>query len=354
MITVVGAGKIGGAIIDFLSDSYDLAVIDISSESLKKIEGAKKYKGSVIDNKDVIERSQIVISALPGSASFETIFKIINMGKSVVDISYMEEDPFVLDKISKEKRVLFIPDAGFAPGLSNVLSGHLYKKMDSIKKIEIYVGGLPQKKIPPLDYTITWSVEGLIDEYTRPARVIKNYKVIKVDPLETIEPFCISNLGSFETFISDGLRTMLKTIKIKEMFERTLRYPSHMQKIRLLRDLGFFSKEKINGCSPYDVTLYILEKLRLNVEDMSILLIRGFGKNTTDLFIYDKYDSEKNITSMARMTGYTAAIIGTMALEMDEYGVYPPEFIGMDEKKFNYLRRSLKKMDIVINESSQI
>jgi saccharopine dehydrogenase-like NADP-dependent oxidoreductase len=351
MITVVGAGNIGMAIVDYLSDDFDVSVIDISEKALKNLRGVKKFKGKVKDHADLVKRSEIIITALPGSASFETISSIIKMGKSVVDVSYMEEDPFLLDNVARENRVFLIPDAGFAPGLSNVLSGYLYKKIDGIKKIEIYVGGLPRERIPPLDYAVTWSVEGLIDEYTRPARIIKNYKIKTVDPLESVEPFCISNIGTFETFISDGLRTMLKTFKIRDMFERTLRYPSHIEKIKLLRDLGFFSKDKINGCSPYEVTISLFERLRIDVEDMSILLVRGHGKRVEDLFIYDRYDEKSGITSMARMTGYTAASVATIALEMDEYGVVPPEYFGMDGEYFLKLREKLRKKGIIINET---
>ncbi|MEM0169992.1 MAG: saccharopine dehydrogenase C-terminal domain-containing protein, partial [Thermoplasmata archaeon] len=250
MITVVGAGNIGSAIVDFLLEKDNISVIDISEKSLKKLTNVKKYKGTVMDNKQVIEKSDFVINALPGSISFEIISKIIKMGKGVIDVSYMPEDPFLLNDIAMEKNVFFVPDAGFAPGLSNIAAGFLYKSLISPKKIEIYVAGLPMIKVPPLDYTITWSIEGLIDEYTRPARMIKNYKIVSVDPLETVEPFCISNLGSYESFVSDGLRTLLKTIKIRDMFERTLRYPSHIDKIKMLRDLGYFSKEKIGNCSP--------------------------------------------------------------------------------------------------------
>lgn len=351
MITVVGAGNIGRAIVDFLSEKFDVSVIDISDIALRGIDRARIYKGTVSDHRNVIEKSNIVVTALPGSVSFGTISRILKMGKGVVDVSYMEEDPYLLDSIAKEKRVVFIPDAGFAPGLSNILSGHLYRRIEKIKKLEIYVGGLPRAKIPPLNYTITWSVEGLIDEYTRPARYIRNYRVVSVDPLDTIEPFCISNLGSFETFISDGLRTMLKTFKIKDMFERTLRYPSHMEKIRLLRDLGYFSREKIKGCSPYDITVSLFKKLKLNIEDITILLVRGYGTKNIDLFVYDRYDSEKGITSMARMTGYTSASIAMMALELEHAGVLPPELLGMDDNRLSRLRNFLRGRGIIINET---
>ncbi|MEM3218536.1 MAG: saccharopine dehydrogenase NADP-binding domain-containing protein, partial [Thermoplasmata archaeon] len=115
MITVVGAGNIGSAIVDFLLEKDNISVIDISEKSLKKLTNVKKYKGTVMDNKQVIEKSDFVINALPGSISFEIISKIIKMGKGVIDVSYMPEDPFLLNDIAMEKNVFFVPDAGFAP-----------------------------------------------------------------------------------------------------------------------------------------------------------------------------------------------------------------------------------------------
>ncbi|MEM3251442.1 MAG: saccharopine dehydrogenase NADP-binding domain-containing protein, partial [Thermoplasmata archaeon] len=126
MITVVGAGNIGSAIVDFLLEKDNISVIDISEKSLKKLTNVKKYKGTVMDNKQVIEKSDFVINALPGSISFEIISKIIKMGKGVIDVSYMPEDPFLLNDIAMEKNVFFVPDAGFAPGLSNIAAGFLY------------------------------------------------------------------------------------------------------------------------------------------------------------------------------------------------------------------------------------
>ncbi|MGC8565084.1 MAG: saccharopine dehydrogenase C-terminal domain-containing protein [Thermoplasmata archaeon] len=351
MITVLGAGNIGFAIIDDLHKDFDLSAIDISKKALQALPIEKKFSGDIIKNKEIIENSELIISALPGSVSFKIIKKLAKMKKNVIDVSYMPEDPFLLEKIANENNIFIIPDAGFAPGLSNIVSGYLYKTMKKIEKIEIYVAGLPSKKIQPLDYTVTWNVEGLIDEYTRPARLIKNRKIISVDPLDSIEPFCISSIGSFESFYSDGLRTMLKTIKIQNMFEKTLRYPSHLEKIKLLRDMGYFSKEKIDNCIPWDLSVKLFKKLEIEVEDISILLVRGYAKNTKDIFVYDKYDKEKHMTSMARMTGYTSAIITRIALENDFKGIVPPEYLGFDLKIYQKIKSEMKKRDILINET---
>ncbi|MDP8012134.1 MAG: saccharopine dehydrogenase C-terminal domain-containing protein [Thermoplasmata archaeon] len=351
MITVLGAGNIGFAIIDDLYKDFDVAAVDVSKKALDKLPIEKKYLGDVVKNKEIIERSDLIISALPGSIAFDAISKLLKMGKNVVDVSYMPEDPYAFKRIVEDNKLFLIPDAGFAPGLSNIISGYLYKTMKKIEKIEIYVAGLPLKRIPPLDYTITWNVEGLIDEYTRKARYIKNGKIVSIDPLENIEPFCISSIGSFESFYSDGLRTMLKTIKIKNIFEKTLRYPSHLEKIKLLKEMGYFSTDEIDGCVPRELSIKLFKKLEIETEDISILLVRGFAKNTKDVFVYDKYDKEKHMTSMSRMTGYTAAIISRIALENEFKGIMPPEKLGFDKKLYEKIKNEMKKRDIFLNET---
>ncbi len=349
-IVVLGAGMVGRAIIYDLSKDYDVVVFDKSKNVLEKLDIKRKFTESIFDKKDILDSVDTVVSALPGSISFETIKKLIMKGKNVVDISFMPQDPFDLEQLAKENNVIFIPDAGFAPGLSNIFAGYLYKNVRNIESIEIYVGGLPEKKVPPLDYAITWNVEGLIDEYTRPARYIRDGEVFTMDPLDKIEPFCISNIGAFETFYSDGLRTLLKTLKIKNMFEKTIRYAGHLEKMKLLRDLGYLSQENINECIPRKITENLFEKMKTKVTDISILLVKGIGEINIDLYVYDKQEMD-DITSMGKMTGFTAAIITRMLDMIDYHGVYPPEFIGFEKNLFEHLKEELKRRKINVIES---
>ncbi len=349
-IAVLGAGMVGRAIIYDLSKDHEVFVFDKSKSSLDKINVERKFSDNIFDRKDILDRIDTVVSALPGSVSFEIIKKLIMNGKNVVDISFMPEDPFSLDSLAKENGVIFIPDAGFAPGLSNIFAGYIYKNFSNIDSIEIYVGGLPERKIPPLDYAITWNVEGLIDEYTRQARYIKDGKIFTIDPLDKIEPFCISSLGAFETFYSDGLRTLLKTIGVKNIFEKTIRYPGHLEKIKLLRDLGYFSSENIDGCVPRILTQKLFERMKTNVTDISILLVKGIGEKDIDLYVYDKQDLDE-ISSMGKMTGFTAAIITRVLDGIDYKGVYPPEYLGFEKEKFEKIKHELRMRKINVVES---
>jgi len=354
MITVLGAGNIGYAIAMDLSKDNEVNVIDKSGDALSRIKNCKTFTGTIHDHMDIIEKSDVIVSALPGSVSYNVVKFLIEHGKNVVDISYMNEDPFILEDLVKQKGVTFIPDAGFAPGLSNIIAGYMYKFVEGIEKIQIYVGGVPKEPIPPLNYTITWNVEGLIDEYTRLARIIRDNNLVTEDPLKEIEPYYIPNFKHMEAFYSDGLRTMIKTIKVKELFEKTLRYPGHLDKIKMLRDLGFFSTDAIYNVTPREITIKLLEKLKLDAEDISILEVKGFGKNSKEVFIFDSYDKDLKMSSMSRMTGFTASILARMVLKEKIKGFVPPEVVGFDQSLYmeviSELRKRKVKIDILSRE----
>lgn len=351
MILVIGAGFIGSAIGRDLSKDFDVGVMDRSSEALDKIDFAKKFNGSISDNLEVIKNAEIIVSALPGKVAYDEVRELMKMGKKVVDISFMPEDPLTLDEIAKESGSLLIPDAGYAPGLTNILAGYLHKK-GKYKRIEIYCGGLPEEKIPPLDYVVTWSIEGLIDEYIRPARIIENQEVVSVDPLESIETHDIQGLGKMESFYSDGLRTLIETMKDTDMFERTFRYPGHLEKMKFLREMGYMSEEDIEGCIPRKLTEKLFEKLKIPAKDLSILIVRGVGQENEEFSHIDYFDESSNLTSMARMTGFTAAVITRAVAKglINGKGVIPPEHIGKNDAAFSFVLDELEKRGIKVRK----
>jgi len=348
MISVVGAGAIGKTISDYLSGNHEVAVVDLDAERLKKIKGIRRLAGTVDDHWEVLERSDVVLVALPGSVAFGVVKKLVSHGLKVVDISFSENDPMELQDLAEDNNALLIPDAGFAPGLSNILAGNLLKE-GRYHSVEMYVAGLPQEKKPPLDYAVTWSVEGLIDEYTRPARIIAERKLREVDPLDDISCFHVEGLGDFEAFYSDGLRTLLDSDRVVNMFEKTLRYPGHLAKIRFLREMGFFSDKKVSGTTVRKVSEQVFEKLRTGEKDVCILIVRGIGKENREFFCIDRYDDKNGVSSMSRMTGYTASVIAEAVIEgkVDGKGVLPPENIGYNEEAFDFIRKKLASKGII-------
>ena len=225
-ISVLGAGMVGSAIAIDLSKAFKVKAADVSSKNLSKL---KKYShlqlaevdlSSAQNIKKVIEDADIVVCAVPGFMGFNTIKTIIEQKKNLVDISFFGEDPFELDKLAKKNNVTAIVDCGVAPGLGSIILGYHNKRM-KIKSFECYVGGLPKKKVPPFEYKAPFSPIDVIEEYTRPARFIENNKLIVKPALSDLEQIDFPPVGILEAFNTDGLRTLIKTMKIPNMKEKT-------------------------------------------------------------------------------------------------------------------------------------
>ena len=210
---------------------------------------------------------------------------------------------------------------------------------------------------------MTWCVEDLIEEYVREAKIVKDSRMIEVEALEGLEEVEFPGIGKLEAFYTDGVRTLHHTIKgVENMWEKTLRYPGHAEKIRLLRALGFFGERPKEGVSPRSVAITILEeKLGMpEVEDLLAMKIEveGIRKGQKTCYSYlllDYYDEKKDVTAMGRTTAYTAsAVIELLAKgEIKERGIIPPEKLGMDQKLFEKIMTELGKDGITIKESAK-
>lgn len=295
---------------------------------------------------------------------FQCVKNVISCKKDIVDISFFSEDPFLLEQEAKKNKVTCIVDAGIAPGCSNLIAGRMMKVLDEIESLIIYVGGLPVERKWPYEYKAPFSPIDVIEEYTRPARFIRNGKEVVMEALSESELVNFSGVGTLEAFNTDGLRTLLKTVKAKSMVEKTLRYPGHIDKIKVLRETGFFSKEKIEidgkGIAPIEVTsklLFPLWSFSEGEEDITVLRIEVKGKvnkrNATYKFeLFDKMDTERGISSMARTTGYTATAMARLIISgrFREKGVFPPEFIGENIDNYLFVMKELGSRGVVFKE----
>lgn len=346
MIAVIGAGLVGSAIINDLSSDFEVAAFDRSRKALSSLDIRKTYGGEIFSHRRVIEESDIVITTLPGSISYAVVKKLLRMGKTVVDTSFMEEDPFTLDETARSHKALYVPDAGYAPGATNVLAGRMYKK-ERVNRIEILVAGLPVRCTDPFRHAVTFNVEGLIDEYTRPARIVKAGRVKTVDPLSEISSVSFSG-GKYEAFYTDGLRTLLRTVSVEDMFEKTLRYPGHLHAMKQLRDFGYFSSEKVEGIVPRRLTESLFGRFSTDFRDMCLTSVAGFSERKHEYTNLDRYDKKTQTKSMARMTGYSASAMARIVMEgmVDAKGVYPPEYFGFFEREFDAFTTLLRKKGI--------
>ena len=349
-VLVLGAGNVGKAIAWDLKDEFEVYVGDISEERLKAVsQFATPIRVDASSFDELVETMrdfELVVGALPGRFGYRSVKAAIKAGTDMVDVSFMPENPLELREEAEKAQVTVIVDAGFAPGLSNILLGRIWQEMDQLEEGYIYVGGLPKEPRPPLYYRITWSPKDLIEEYTRPARVIRNGEITSVDPFERIERVTVGDF-EFEAFLSDGLRTLLENIRAIRLEEWTLRWPGHLEKMKVLRELGFFKPEHV------DKTLEVITPLMTyESPDFSIMQVIGRGtlNGEPKEIGYLLYDEEREgFTSMARVTGFTAAIIARIVAEHGcIFGVIPPEILGMRIDTYTRITEELADRGITL------
>ena len=336
---VLGAGNIGKAIAWDLREEFDVYVGDISDDQLKEVSNfATSVKVDASRFNELVETMrdfELVIGSLPGRLGYSSVKAAIKAGVDMVDVSFMPENPFELREEAERAGVTVIVDAGFAPGLSHILMGRVWNELDDMSEGYIYVGGLPKEPRPPLYHRLTWSPMDMIEEYTRPARLIRNGKVLSVNPLSEIKKITIEGL-SFEAFPSDRLRSLLESIRVAKLEGWTLRWPGHLDKMKVLRELGFFRPEYI------DKTLEAIAPL-MTYDSPDFSIIKVIGREPGREITYTLIDEEKEFTSMARVTGYTASAIARLVAEGScIFGIIPPEILGM---RIDTFRRILDDLE---------
>lgn len=367
-IIVLGAGMVGSAMAVDLSKKHYVTIADLSIKRLEHIK--QKHQNISILQVDVCDTTLLkstlaafdfVVCAVPGFLGFKTIKTVIEAGKNVVDISFFSENALELDALAKAKGVTAIVDCGVAPGMHNIILGYYNEKL-KLTDFETLVGGLPKVKKWPFNYKAPFSPIDVIEEYTRPARYVENGNIIVREALTDCELVEFDKVGTLESFNSDGLRSILFTMPhIKNMKEKTLRYPGHVEYVSVLKDSGFFSENKImiNGTevSPLDFTSKILFnewKLGETEEELTVMRVTLKGinpKGETEVVVYNLYDEycpETQTSSMARTTGYTATAVANLFLEglFTEKGIFPPELIGKHETCYKYVLNYLKERNV--------
>ncbi|MCH8332216.1 MAG: saccharopine dehydrogenase, partial [Bacteroidetes bacterium] len=296
-----------------------------------------------------------------GFIGFQTLEKILKMAKEVVDISFFNEDPFELDQLAKENGVTAIVDCGVAPGLDNIILGYHSKRME-VKRFECLVGGLPKERKWPYEYKAPFSPTDVIAEYTRPARIMRDGAVITLPALSEPEIINFKEVGDLEAFNTDGLRSLLTTMEIPNMSEKTLRYPGHIELMKIYRETGYFSEDEIevngNMIRPIDLTTSLLLpqwKLEPSEEEFTIMRVTVEGTEdgedkVYEYKLYEEGDKKTGWSSMSRSTGFTCTAAVRLILKegYSNPGINPPEFLGYEESHFNFIMDELKKRNVDI------
>jgi saccharopine dehydrogenase-like NADP-dependent oxidoreductase len=367
-VIVLGAGMVGSAIALDMARNHTVTLADLSRDALdctgKKNTQLKLLELDVTEEgtlHETLAPFDLVICAVPGFMGYQTLEYILMAGKNVIDISFFPEDAFDLDALAREKGVTAIVDCGVAPGMDNVILGYYNEKL-KLTDFECLVGGLPQEKKWPFCYKAPFSPIDVIEEYTRPARYVEHGQMVVREALTDCEHIEFEGVGILESFNSDGLRSIIKTMPhIRNMKEKTLRYPGHVEYVKVLKESGFFSQEPIEvngvGVSPLDFTSKILFaewKLGVDEEELTVMRVSMRGENDNGEVeevvydLHDKYCHDTKTSSMARTTGYTATAAANLFLEglFDEKGVFPPELVGKHEKCFQYFMKYLAERGV--------
>ena len=375
-IIVLGAGMVGSAIAIDLSKKHNVVLTDLQQNVLETVK--QKCKNLIIQQLDVTNKEQLqssikqhdlVICAVPGFLGIETLKTIIEAEMNVIDISFFPENALELDALAKGKNITAIVDCGVAPGMDNIILGR-YNEIMKLTDFECLVGGLPKVKKWPFNYKAPFSPIDVIEEYTRPARYVENGKEIIREPLTDCEYVEFDGVGTLESFNSDGLRSIIYTMShIPNMKEKTLRYPGHVEYVKVLKESGFFSEDKIklneNLISPLEFTSKILFnewKLEAEEEELTVMRVTVKGENANGQIeevvysLHDEYCRETKTSSMSRTTGYTATAAANLFLDglFTEKGVFPPELVSKTEKCFNYFIEYLKERNIHYVKTSHL
>ena len=348
-VVILGGGMIGATMAwDLRREAgFDVTLSDVSAEALARVQGVRTLQADLSDPRAVQQLAQgfdLVVGALPSRFGLATLAAVIEAGRPYVDISFMAEDALQHDALARARGVTAVVDCGVAPGLSNMMVGHAAARLERAEQVEIYVGGLPAERRWPFEYKAGFAPHDVIEEYTRPSRIVEHGREVVREALSEPELLDFPGIGTLEAFNTDGLRSLVKTIDAPFMKEKTLRYPGHIALMRAFRETGLFSKEPISvgGVSvrPLDVTAALMfpkwtfgpGEADLTVMRVSVEGRRGGRRVRYAWDLLDRYDPATGFRSMSRTTAFPATIVARLlaAGAFRQPGVHPPERLGRE------------------------
>lgn len=255
-IVVIGAGKIGGAIAVMLAETGDFSVVvaDRSPEQLAKIDrhpSISTRELDITDHADVVALLKgkfAVLSAAPFNLTGRIAEAALEAGVHYLDLTEDVATTRKVEALSQNATRAFIPQCGLAPGFISIVANDIARRFDSLDSVRMRVGALPQYPSNALNYNLTWSTDGLINEYIEPCEAIVEGKLVTVPALEEREEFSLDGV-TYEAFnTSGGLGTLAKTLegRVRTMNYRTIRYPGHQAIMKaLLNDLNLRNRRDV-------------------------------------------------------------------------------------------------------------
>lgn len=342
LVASEGVSKVGLADIDFERASHIKEQLNSPKLTAYQVNASDEEELA-----DYMREFDVIINALFYSFNEIVAKTAIKVGVSSIDlgghIGHVTDKVLTMSDAAKEAGVTLIPDLGVAPGMINILSGHGAGKMDQVKSIKLFVGGIPVKPEAPLEYNHVFSMEGLLDHYTDPALIIRNGIKQEVPALSEVERIYFDKFGPLEAFhTSGGTSTLSHSYPQLETLEyKTIRYPEHADKFKLLVDLNLTKEDyhvDVNGhkVNPREVLLKVLDPIvELGEKDDAVLLrviVSGMKDGESITFEYEMTtykDRTHQVTAMARATANTISTVAQLIANgtISKKGVYPPEQI---------------------------
>ena len=352
-LLVIGSGMMGSAA------AYDMAVqghvdsVTLADNDLKRakdvaarvnrITAGKKVRAVALDASKEKEAARLMkghdgaLSAVPYFLNLGLAKAAISAGCHFADLggnNTVVRQELALAKQAEKRGIGIAPDCGLSPGMASILGGELVRRLDGrADALKLYVGGLPERPMPPFHYQLVFSVEGLINEYVEPARILRKGKLTTIEALTEPEEFHMDGFAPLVAFqTSGGTSTLPETFegKVGECFEKTLRYPGHYDLLCELNDLGLFSNEKMRvgnvEVAPRALMSKVFEgKFAGKGPDVCIMrieahesikapgvrgLLGGKLKGRVATFtMVDHYDPKSDMSAMMRTTAFPASIV---------------------------------------------
>jgi lysine 6-dehydrogenase len=343
-ILVIGAGMMGRAAAYDMARSQRVQSVTLADNDAARLEqavahvnqlaGGDKVRAVQFDAADsgaaleVMRGHDGILSCVPYFYNLGLVKAAIRAGCHFADLggnNTIVQQEFKHEMQAHAAGVAIAPDCGLSPGMASILGGELLRRIGGkADALKIYVGGLPQSPKPPFNYQLVFSVEGLINEYCEPAKILRDGNMITIEPLTEVESFRMEGFPELEAFhTSGGTSTLPETFlgQVGECFEKTLRYPGHLNLLRTLYDLGLFSSEKqrIDGAmvAPRQIMARLFEdKFRGNEPELTILRVEAHhGDVTASFSMVDYTDKATGLTSMMRTTAWPASIVLQMMID---------------------------------------
>lgn len=372
-VLVLGAGRVGAVIAADLAREEGLRV-RVADASATALAAASERAGARLateraDLSDpaVVGRlataADVVVGALPSRFGFAALGAVIAARRPCVDISFMTQDAREHAAAARAAGVCAVVDMGVAPGMSHLLAGHAVARLGGARRLRILVGGLPVERRMPFQYKAGFAPSDVIEEYTRPARVVEGGRMLVRPALSQIERVEFAGVGTLEAGLTDGLRSLVETLDVPEMSELTLRWPGHYELMRAFGEAGLFSDEAIEvggaRVRPIDVTSKLLVEawtFAPGEEDLTVMRVEVASDTRRIVYeVLDRYDRASSTTSMARTTAFPCAIVARMLADgsLRRGGVFAPEELAGEPGLLQRVLEGHRERGVVYREREE-